>query len=425
MYKNRVVCTLLALGGCLLMVMSQNTNSPYTRYGYGELRDQGLGKSQSMGGVGIGMRDHGMINPANPASYTAVDSLRFMFDIGISGTYSRFSDQTQHATSFFGNFDYLAMQFPLASWLATSIGVMPFSYSGYNYVTQGRLKDVNSQGNTDIAGRGDTIGFKQTYSGTGGISQLYGGLSVKFLNHFALGVNAIYLFGQNSYDALTNITDSSNVNTQFHSYERTVSLDFRAFGLHYGAQFFGKTGKKGYLTVGAMFQPKVKSFGNYNETSLGVINDTITQRPLCELPAQFGIGASYLFDNRLTVAADFQMQQWKDTYFFGQKDTLNNRIKLSVGAEYMDNPYGQHYWQRMNFRAGFNYSNSYFQVNGYSPKTMAFTLGAGFPVRGSMLNASLEYGIVGSASATSIRQNYLRLSLDITMNELWFFKRKL
>lgn len=55
-----------------------NTNSPYTRYGYGHLADQGSSNSKAMGGVAYGLRDGTQVNFANPASYTAVDSLTFI-----------------------------------------------------------------------------------------------------------------------------------------------------------------------------------------------------------------------------------------------------------------------------------------------------------------------------------------------------------
>ena len=69
----------------LLMILSgvtvaqNNTNSPYTRYGYGQLAEQGSGNSRAMGGIAYGLRDRYQINFANPASYTAVDSLTFIF----------------------------------------------------------------------------------------------------------------------------------------------------------------------------------------------------------------------------------------------------------------------------------------------------------------------------------------------------------
>ena len=65
-----------------VVAAQNNTNSPYTRYGYGQLADQGSGNSKGMGGIAYGLRDRYQINFANPASYTAVDSLTFLFDGG-------------------------------------------------------------------------------------------------------------------------------------------------------------------------------------------------------------------------------------------------------------------------------------------------------------------------------------------------------
>ena len=63
-------------------IAQNNTNSPYTRYGYGDLSDQSFGNSKAMGGIAFGLRDGAQINPTNPASYTAIDSLTFLFEGG-------------------------------------------------------------------------------------------------------------------------------------------------------------------------------------------------------------------------------------------------------------------------------------------------------------------------------------------------------
>ena len=64
---------ILALTAALSMTAAgiaaqNNTNSPYTRYGYGQLQDQGFSVSQSMGGISYGLRSNATINPGNPAS---------------------------------------------------------------------------------------------------------------------------------------------------------------------------------------------------------------------------------------------------------------------------------------------------------------------------------------------------------------------
>ena len=57
---------------CVLIMAQNNTNSPYTRYGYGDLGDHSFGAGRAMGGVGIGLRSPLQVNPLNPASYSCM-----------------------------------------------------------------------------------------------------------------------------------------------------------------------------------------------------------------------------------------------------------------------------------------------------------------------------------------------------------------
>ena len=127
--QTLLVLLLTILSGAT--VAQNNTNSPYTRYGYGQLADQGSGNSKAMGGIAYGLRDKYQTNFANPASYTAVDSLTFMFDGGISMQNTNFSDGTVKKNAKNSSFDYITMQFRLSKWGAMSIGLLPYSNVGY------------------------------------------------------------------------------------------------------------------------------------------------------------------------------------------------------------------------------------------------------------------------------------------------------
>ena len=77
-----ITLSVLALSDAWAQRMSL---SPYSRYGYGELENGSFGAARSMGGLGYGLRSSGQINALNPASYTAIDSLTFMMELGVSG----------------------------------------------------------------------------------------------------------------------------------------------------------------------------------------------------------------------------------------------------------------------------------------------------------------------------------------------------
>ena len=76
-----------------VIALAQNsTNSPYTRNGYGNIADNAFISQRGMGGIGLGLRNPQMINPMNPASFSSVDSMTFMFDMGVNGQISWFKD---------------------------------------------------------------------------------------------------------------------------------------------------------------------------------------------------------------------------------------------------------------------------------------------------------------------------------------------
>ena len=132
-----------------LVVFGQNnTSSPYTRLGYGDLADRSFGAGRAMGGVGIGLRSPKQINPMNPASYSCMDSLTFIFDFGASFQSARYSDGTNKYKNLNGNIEYLAVQFPITRWLAMSAGLLPYSFVGYKF---GQVLEENGLQYTNIS----------------------------------------------------------------------------------------------------------------------------------------------------------------------------------------------------------------------------------------------------------------------------------
>ncbi len=124
-YKQTLCALLLTILLPGVAIAQNNTNSPYTRYGYGQLADQSFANSKAMGGIAYGLRDGSHINPLNPASYTAIDSLTFLFDGGFSMQNTNFSSEGTKLNAKNSSFDYIAMQFRLHQRVAMSIGLLP------------------------------------------------------------------------------------------------------------------------------------------------------------------------------------------------------------------------------------------------------------------------------------------------------------
>jgi opacity protein-like surface antigen len=411
--KNRPFLLVLSLVLFQIAVAQNNTNSPYTRFGYGELIDANSAEQRAMGGTGIGSRNSSSINAMNPASYSAVDSMTFMFDVGLTGLISRFSDPTGKTSKLNSNLEYLNLQFPVSKWLGFSAGLLPYSFSGYNF---SRNDSVQVQSNSSTTGYEH---YSELYSGAGGISQVYAGLGAKLFNHVSLGVNAYYMFGDiiNSRGlTFANLDPSTQVN----------SIVVRNFRFRYGVQFFNTFAKKHTVTLGFIYENKAPFNGKFMQTHFAIPADTLVYEKDFELPMTYGIGLNYNFDNKLTVGFDYSFQQWGDVLYFGKTDSLVNRSKLAIGAEYIPNPRGNKYLERVRYRAGLNLHDPYYKLAGSAPvKNFGISFGVGLPLKTSstVVNAAFEYGRVGEKSV--FREDYFKITFNATFNESWFFKRKL
>ena len=81
------------LGGIYVSANAQSgTNSPYSQYGLGVLSDQSQGFNRGMNGLALGLRYSDQVNMLNPASYSAVDSLTMIMDVGLSGQITNFEE---------------------------------------------------------------------------------------------------------------------------------------------------------------------------------------------------------------------------------------------------------------------------------------------------------------------------------------------
>jgi hypothetical protein len=393
-----------------------NTNSPYTRFGLGELVDAHSGEQKALGGVGFGSRNGLSVNTLNPASYSAVDSLTFMFDFGFGGLLSRFSLPAGTNSKFNANLEYITMQFPLTKWLGFSAGVLPFSFTGYNFYRNDSVLIPTSSGSVYSK-------YTETYNGEGGVSQVYAGLGAKFLNHISVGVNAYYMFGDvvNNRNVQFGETTYSNGNST-----QENSIDISSFRFRYGLQMFNTFAKKHDVTLGLIYEAKAPLNGSFVQRHFAIPADTMVYDKGFDMPQTLGAGLYYTFDSRLSLGFDYSLQQWAKAKYFGVTDSLRNRTRLALGAEWIPDPRGRRYFDRVRYRAGLSLTDAYYKVNGVSaPQNFGISFGIGLPLRTSstMVNASVEYGRSGERSL--LREDYFKFTVNAVFNESWFFKRKL
>ena len=398
-----VVAAMMAVGA-----WAQNaTSSPSSRFGYGELNDNLPTAYRAMGGVGLGMRSNKAINPAQPASYTACDSMTFMFDIAGSFLYTNYGDSYGERNRLNGNLEYVTMQFPLwRQHIAFSAGVTPYSAVGYNFSL---MDSINSD-----------YHFTHTYSGEGGFTQVYGGLSFNICDWVALGVNAYYMFGD-----MTKMRTQTFAETSAKGASQKDYLSISSLRLRYGMQFFHTFGKH-TVVLGGVFENKQRFSNSHHEQIETTTNDTVsTMDNAFELPMMYGAGVSYNYADRLTVALDYQCQDWTKTAYFDKQDVLRARQRWALGMEYRHDPLGRGYIDRVCWRLGANYSTSYAMTSDIPE--FGLYMGFGLPLRtvATMINLTVEYAHRGALKQEALSENSLRLVISAAISENWFFKRKL
>lgn len=417
---KHTLCALLLTMVTGMAIAQNNTNSPYTRYGYGDLSDQSFGNSKAMGGIAFGLRDGAQINPLNPASYTAIDSLTFLFEGGVSLQNMNISGSGVKLNAKNSSFDYLAMQFRLHPRIAMSIGLLPFSNVGYS-VSDSKVDNGVSQ--------------TRSFTGDGGLHQLYGGIGVKVLKNLSLGVNASYFWG----DITRTRTIIYPATSESYSYIQQMGVSISDYKLDFGTQYTLDFNKKHSMTIGAVFSPKHKLNNDYTVTTQVSTTNSNNLDATLELPNTFGVGFTYNYDKRLTVGADYSLQQWSKTKFgvntsddavredFNEIYTYCNRHKVSVGAEYIPNLMGRSYLSHIKYRLGAYYTTPYYKIGGKeATREYGVTAGFGLPVprSRSILSISGQFVRISGQESAFVNENIFRVSIGLTFNERWFFKRR-
>jgi hypothetical protein len=427
--KNNIT---FVLGGLLLLIpflaigqanSSSSTSSPYSRFGIGNLSGYSLGRSEAMGGIGIGIRNPFQVNAGNPASYTAVDSLSFVMEFGILSKHTSYETENAKNGANNVNFDYLAFSFPVKKWWATSFGLMPLSHKGYN------IQTIDSTNNSK-----SSINF----NGTGSLSKAFIGNAFNIGKHLSVGINIWYLFGSLVDQTYIFILNDAAA----YDYLSSNGLNVHNFGYTAGVQYHFVTKKKNTWTLGAVFEPSQSISSSYiiheeralfrgsssNTPIIDTIKNVVDNKNGLILPVTYGAGFSYAVKDKMVFGADYYHQQWSEAVFLGTSQSyLTNRSRYSAGFEITPNENSiKSYWARSKYRIGFFYENSYLslnekQINGYG---LTCGLGLPFPRSRSSFNLSAEFGQLGTTQNNLIRESYVKFTLHFLLYDRWFMKRK-
>ena len=387
------------------------SNSPYSRYGLGLLSDQSLGINRQMGGLGYGLRSHSYINILNPASFAQADTLTMLFEAGFSLQNVNFKEGSRRINAKNASFDYVAIQFRVRKNLGLSAGFLPYSTVGYSFST------TSNQGANEVS--------TNSYSGSGGVYQPYIGLGWQPAKWLSVGVMGSYIYGDITHEVgidFANSTDRS----------KTYNVSMKSYKVDFGVQFATKLGGKNDIVLGATY-----SLGHDLNAKTRITEataDSTFTRNLkggFDLPHTFGVGFAYTYNDRLKLGADYTLQQWSTSSFFGLDKGID-RSKISVGAEYAPGRLSSNIFKMITYRAGAYYAQPYTELDGKKGcEEYGVSAGISLPFLNNnnrsshaTLHLSGQFIHMEPKSAGMIAENYFRINLGITFNESWFMKLK-
>ena len=405
-----------------------NTNSPYSQFGLGDLTDQSVGFNKGMNGVGLAMRRGNEVNPMNPASYSAVDSLTMLFDAGLSGQITKYKENGTKMNGKSGGFDYVVGQFRAFKGVGITFGVLPYSNIGYNYSQSEYLNDANITKMTT------------TNKGDGGMHQLFIGTGIRLFKPLSIGANLSYFWGDYNR-SITSSSSASNVS----ALQMLYTSDISSYKLDLGMQIEVPLSKLDNITLGATWTPghSLKadakcSVINSNSTISKADTTAYKLADALSIPTSFGFGLAYNHGQQFRMGADFTMQKWGSVdypSFDSQAKTytlksglLKDNYRVNVGAEWTPRPMGRKFLQRVRYRVGVGMATPYYYINGKEgPKELSASIGFGIPIMNgyngrSMLNISGQ--VVNRSADNMIKETMLRLNIGLTFNERWFAKWK-
>ena len=404
---------------CLVCIASyiaaQNNTSPYSIIGIGDIEKSSFDRTSGMGHAGVALSSNRFLYQSNPASFSAIDEHFFYFEfssryktVGYSGT--PVTDPTQSNSSDI-QFKKVAIAIkPVHGW-ALSIGLLPFSTSNYSFNSNKTIQGSNS----------DATAY---YQGSGSTNQFYITNSFNLGKHFAIGLQASYLFGQlQENETLTQFIGDSVLSTNRNIFMGSPYLKL-------GFQYKAKLTKQWDISVGATASNTTKLKADYallvKDGSTVLMNNEYYRSNYFTLPVMYTGGIAAVYKNSYTFAADYNFQGWSTTNYKGINYALVNSQRFSAGAEYSKKlNYVNQVFEKYFLQTGFFYNNSYLQIAGQQLTDVGVTLGAGMVLArsGLGLQGDLEFGKRGTTDFGLIKEKYTQFNVTISYRDFWISRK--
>ena len=278
------------------------------------------------------------------------------------------------------------------------------------------------------------------FIGKGGISKFYIGNGFNPLKGLSVGINLSYLFGyQNYVHTIQYPNDPYSATTESHN-----KLEIKGMTYNLGIQYTKTFSEKYFITLGAIYDNEAKLNGLNNITFINrfpgtqsMTTDSIIINPNYLLsadtlngkviyPPNTGFGLSLGIVDKLILTGEYSSQKWSNATVMGKNDSLVNSNSMNFGIEFTPGNTGsiKKYLNRIQYRLGGYYSNSYLRIRETQIQDYGITFGVGLPFRNTKttFNLGFVFGQRGTLTNNLIKENYGIMNFSMTFHDLWFFK---
>lgn len=454
---------LVLVSGLVQPVFSQD-NSPYSRYGLGDLTPPSHIMSRGMGGISAAYTDPYSINFSNPATYASFQTLmeakskkllmgRAILDVGLNFENRTLSEPATTKPKFTASnalFSYVQIGMPLKNNWGLSFGLRPLSRISYKILQGGRVVDA-------VTGLPTTDSISTLYEGKGGayLASVGTGFSVftrknakgEEVEELSLGLTGGYYFGSKDYSRRREVINDTVLfyKGNFETRTNFGSLYLNA-GLHYKLMVdqgrkmisFGAAGNWGQK-ISASQDRIAETYvydDNIGNVRLDSVSDIRNAKGKIEIPTSYTVGfvaQKFTVPNKeggWILGMDFSMQNWEKYRFYGQTDSVRNNWQIRIGGQINPIPKVRNYFSNVAYRFGFYIGPDYIKVQKKLPQLGA-SFGLGLPVGRSsqapnqvtLINLAFEYGKRGN-NDNLLKETMFRFSLGFSLSDMWFAKRK-
>ena len=406
--KNKLIILFVLFS---LTSFSQSiSSSPYSLYGLGSVYESNFGAIAGAGSTGIATTSNKFLNNLNPASLAFMIKNHFLFEVGGSLIGSTYEDNSTKESRNNVQFSHIAFGFPVTAKSAFSVALLPYSSSSF------KISNLK----LDIEDSNESYTLNAT--GSGGLNKFDLSYGYMLSKKWALGLTASFLFGNTTdnrdYIVLNSVT-SIDKSTSYGGVRPSLGTQFVAdstmtFGMNI----------KSPAKINASKDESVSIYNNSGTTTIS--SDELSDVDDYYMPLEIGVGFNKSFKD-LTFSVDYEKSLWANTNQSELYGNYVNQDKYAFGVSYKNKKSSRNYWDNIQYSAGVKYDKGYLEVDGKRVNNALFSLGVSLPINDvfSAINIGYSYGQQGRITDGLIKENYHKVSVNLSLDGIWFVKRKI